>query len=128
MIGTLAWQNSRVSAGQSYLGHLRHELRIPLRYRLEEQETWCTGETINMSESGLLFTSNEMLEIGRSRPDYLSEFRKPTAEIEHTRCPRGAPRPEQLAGDAHHFWGKILFRTDIFFCSHSFYFHRFVDQ
>jgi hypothetical protein len=42
----------------------RHELRIPLRYRLDEQGTWCTGETINMSESGLLFTSNEMLEIG----------------------------------------------------------------
>ncbi len=43
---------------------IRHELRIPLRYRLEEQENWCMGETINMSESGLLFTSNEMLEIG----------------------------------------------------------------
>jgi hypothetical protein len=43
---------------------IRHELRIPLRYRLAEQESWCMGETINMSESGLLFTSNEMLEIG----------------------------------------------------------------
>ncbi len=42
---------------------MRHDLRIPLRYRLEGQETWCMGETINMSESGLLFTSNEMLEI-----------------------------------------------------------------
>ena|SRR5882724_3235538 len=43
---------------------IRHDLRIPLRYRQAEQESWCMGETINMSESGLLFTSNEMLEIG----------------------------------------------------------------
>jgi hypothetical protein len=41
----------------------RHELNIPLRYRLEGQESWATGEAINMSESGLLFTSNELLEV-----------------------------------------------------------------
>ncbi len=42
---------------------VRHELNIPLRYRLEGQENWAKGEAINMSESGLLFTSDELLEI-----------------------------------------------------------------
>ncbi|MGZ4877086.1 MAG: PilZ domain-containing protein [Candidatus Angelobacter sp.] len=42
---------------------LRHELNVPLRYRLEGQEDWATGEAINMSESGLLFSSNQLLEI-----------------------------------------------------------------
>lgn len=41
----------------------RHELRVPLRYRLPGQEGWCSGETINMSESGVLFSSNELLEV-----------------------------------------------------------------
>ena len=41
----------------------RHELRIPLRFRLEGQEAWFPGETINMSESGLLFSSEEMIEV-----------------------------------------------------------------
>jgi hypothetical protein len=41
----------------------RHELRIPLRYRLGGQEEWRPGETLNISESGLLFSSNEMLEV-----------------------------------------------------------------
>jgi PilZ domain-containing protein len=41
----------------------RHELHIPLRYRLEGQEDWAAGEAINMSESGLLFTSDRLLEI-----------------------------------------------------------------
>ena len=42
---------------------VRHELNIPLRYRLEGQEDWALGEAINMSESGLLFTSDQLLEI-----------------------------------------------------------------
>jgi len=42
---------------------MRHELNIPLRYRLEGQENWAAGEAINMSESGLLFTSDQLLEI-----------------------------------------------------------------
>jgi hypothetical protein len=42
---------------------LRHELHIPLRYRLEGREDWAAGEAINMSESGLLFTSDQLLEI-----------------------------------------------------------------
>ena len=42
---------------------MRHELNIPLRYRLEGQDDWAAGEAINMSESGLLFTSNQLLEI-----------------------------------------------------------------
>ncbi len=41
----------------------RHELRIPLRYRREGVDEWQPGEAINMSESGLLFSSNEMLEV-----------------------------------------------------------------
>jgi len=44
----------------------RHELRIPLRYRLGGQEDWRQGETVNISESGLLFSSNEMLEVDAS--------------------------------------------------------------
>jgi len=42
---------------------MRHELNIPLRYRLEGQENWAVGEAINMSESGLLFSSDQLLEI-----------------------------------------------------------------
>jgi hypothetical protein len=42
---------------------IRHELRIPLRFRLEGEQNWQPGEAINMSESGLLFSSDEMLEI-----------------------------------------------------------------
>ena len=42
---------------------VRHELHIPLRYRLEGGQDWSQGEAINMSESGLLFSSNEMLEV-----------------------------------------------------------------
>ena len=42
---------------------VRHELNIPLRYRLEGQDDWATGEALNMSESGLLFTSDQLLEI-----------------------------------------------------------------
>jgi hypothetical protein len=41
----------------------RHELNIPLRYRLEGRPDWVPGEAINMSESGLLFSSDELLEI-----------------------------------------------------------------
>jgi hypothetical protein len=42
---------------------VRHELNIPLRYRLEGQDDWAAGEALNMSESGLLFTSDQLLEI-----------------------------------------------------------------
>ncbi|MGE5324365.1 MAG: PilZ domain-containing protein [Actinomycetota bacterium] len=44
----------------------RHELRVPLRYRLAGNQDWSLGETINMSESGVLFTSDELLEINAS--------------------------------------------------------------
>ena len=55
---------SAVAEAQSVGGRaLRHELHIPLRYRLEGQQDWSPGETINMSESGLLFTSDQLLEI-----------------------------------------------------------------
>jgi hypothetical protein len=42
---------------------VRHELNIPLRYRVEGGLDWQPGQAINMSESGLLFSSNEMLEV-----------------------------------------------------------------
>ncbi|MFI5103645.1 MAG: PilZ domain-containing protein [Terriglobales bacterium] len=41
----------------------RHELKIPLRYRLNGQQDWSSGETINVSESGILFSSNNLLEV-----------------------------------------------------------------
>lgn len=41
----------------------RHELRIPLRFRPEGQEDWFPGETVNMSETGVLFCSEEMIEV-----------------------------------------------------------------
>jgi hypothetical protein len=41
----------------------RHALRIPLRYRLEGEQEWSAGETINMSESGVLFSSGTMLDV-----------------------------------------------------------------
>jgi hypothetical protein len=41
----------------------RHALQIPLRYRLEGQQNWSPGEAINLSESGILFSSESMLEI-----------------------------------------------------------------
>jgi hypothetical protein len=42
---------------------MRHELHIPMRYRLEGQQDWSTGDAINMSESGLLFVSDRLLEV-----------------------------------------------------------------
>jgi hypothetical protein len=42
---------------------MRHELNIPLRFRLEGHNDWAPGEALNMSESGLLFTSDQLLEI-----------------------------------------------------------------
>ncbi len=42
---------------------LRHEMQLPLRYRVEGQKDWSAGETLNLSESGLLFSSDDILEI-----------------------------------------------------------------
>lgn len=41
----------------------RHALQIPLRYRIEGEKDWFPGETVNLSESGILFSSESMLEI-----------------------------------------------------------------
>src|SRR5215469_1190500 len=41
----------------------RRPMRLPLRYRREGQQQWQPGETINVSETGDLFSSNEMLEV-----------------------------------------------------------------
>lgn len=41
----------------------RRALQIPLRYRIEGQEDWSKGETLNLSESGILFSSESPLEI-----------------------------------------------------------------
>lgn len=42
---------------------VRHELRLPMRYRREGEEAWRLGETMNISQSGLLFSSDEVLEV-----------------------------------------------------------------
>jgi hypothetical protein len=42
---------------------IRHQLRLPLRYRLDGQEDWSPGETINISRSGVLFYSSDILEV-----------------------------------------------------------------
>jgi hypothetical protein len=44
---------------------LRHNLRLPMRYRREGEgeEAWRLAETLNISESGLLFSSDEILEV-----------------------------------------------------------------
>jgi hypothetical protein len=42
---------------------LRHELKLPLRFRRPGQQDWSAGETVNVSESGILFASNDLLEI-----------------------------------------------------------------
>ncbi|HET9183400.1 MAG TPA: PilZ domain-containing protein [Candidatus Angelobacter sp.] len=44
----------------------RHEFRVPFRYRIAGNEDWSHGETINMSESGVLFSSDELLEVEAS--------------------------------------------------------------
>jgi len=41
----------------------RHDLHLPIRYRREGQSAWHLGETINISKSGLLFCSNELLDL-----------------------------------------------------------------
>lgn len=42
---------------------MRREMRIPLRYRVSGADEWHQGETVNISESGLLFFSDELLEV-----------------------------------------------------------------
>ena len=41
----------------------RRELRIPIRFRRAGDQDWLMGETINLSDSGLLFTANELLDV-----------------------------------------------------------------
>lgn len=41
----------------------RQALCIPLRYRIEGHKDWLKGETLNLSESGILFSSESVLEI-----------------------------------------------------------------
>ena len=42
---------------------LRYSLQIPLRYRRAGHHDWATGETRNLSESGLLFSAEHLLEV-----------------------------------------------------------------
>jgi hypothetical protein len=44
----------------------RIALRLPLRFRLPGQEDWSIGETVNVSQSGLLFWSENTLEVDTS--------------------------------------------------------------
>jgi len=41
----------------------RRSLQLPLRYKVKGQKDWSTGVTVNVSESGILFASEVMLEI-----------------------------------------------------------------
>jgi hypothetical protein len=41
----------------------RQELRIPLRFRLQGRQDWQLGETVNVSESGLLFSCDQLLDV-----------------------------------------------------------------
>ncbi len=42
---------------------VRHPLQIPLRYRFEGTEEWSSGATVNLSESGVLFVTEDTLEL-----------------------------------------------------------------
>jgi hypothetical protein len=39
----------------------RYSLQVPLRHRVRGNKKWAAGETVNMSESGVLFSWNELL-------------------------------------------------------------------
>src|SRR6476469_5629335 len=41
----------------------RREFRTPVRFRRVGSEEWLMGETINLSETGLLFTPDELFEV-----------------------------------------------------------------
>jgi len=41
----------------------RRVLQIPMRYRIDGQEDWSNGETVNLSETGILFSADSMLEV-----------------------------------------------------------------
>lgn len=41
----------------------RYPLQIPLRYRVSGNKKWSAGETVNLSKSGVLFSSEELLEV-----------------------------------------------------------------
>src|SRR5215470_20008618 len=41
----------------------RYSLQIPMRYRVSGNKKWAAGETLNLSESGVLFSSEELLEV-----------------------------------------------------------------
>jgi PilZ domain-containing protein len=41
----------------------RHSLQIPLRYRIPGKQEWAAGETINLSESGILFSAEHIMEV-----------------------------------------------------------------
>ena len=56
-------QSAAVAPRNSNDRATRHELNIPLRYKLEGQDDWAAGEAINMSATGLLFSSDQLLEI-----------------------------------------------------------------
>jgi hypothetical protein len=56
-------QNDSTASKQWIPRATRHELHLPLRYRLEGHRKWSSGEGINISKSGLLFSANEMLEV-----------------------------------------------------------------
>ncbi len=49
----------------------RFHIDAPLRYRPLGDERWATAETINISQSGVLFHCEELLPVGREVQLYL---------------------------------------------------------
>lgn len=45
-----------------------------LRFRLQDEEQWRTGRTVNISSSGLLFSSLEQIEVGTVLQVHLREW------------------------------------------------------
>ena len=44
----------------------RFRVRYPIKYRIAGEERWSVGETVNVSRSGLLFTTARSLPVGSS--------------------------------------------------------------
>jgi len=42
----------------------RRPIQIPLRHRADGQKEWTAGEMLNLSDTGLLFSSETVLEVG----------------------------------------------------------------
>lgn len=88
---------------------MRHELNIPLRYRLEGQADWAPGEAINMSETGLLFSSDQLLEI-----DARVQITFQTIDVPHV---KSSTRQGRVVRRTLSNWPETRIRFGVRFCS-----------